>query len=120
MKIKLDREDIMAAKTIKPGWYKTLIRSIDETKSKGDQSTNYEFKFVITEGNFEGAAVKQWINEKFLAPMVGIIETLSGNTYTEGTEVDLDSMVGKYILIKIINGEYNGRATNVVDGYKAA
>lgn len=120
MKVKLDREDIMAAKTFKPGWYKCVIKSVEEKQSKGDGSTNYKFKFVVKEGEFNGAAVFSWINEKFMAPLTGIIESLSGKPYIEGTEVDLDSMLGKDILVKVSNGEYNGRTTNQVDGYKPA
>lgn len=119
MRINLTREDVLAGKILPPAWYKVVVKDVTAEPSKTDGSTNYWFKFVVVEGPYSGVPLRKNFSEKWMAPISGLIESLIGKPY-EGGEVELDSAVGKTVMIKTINKEYQGRMQNDIEGYKAA
>jgi len=118
LRISLTREDVLAGKVVKPGWYNVQIKDVEPKPSKTDQSTNYWFTFIIQdEGPFKGVPIRKNFSEKWLAPMGGLISAVTGKQF-DGGEVDLEAMAGKTILIKTINKEYNGSMQNDIEAYK--
>lgn len=120
MKISLTREDILSSKVLPPGWYLCRIKDVTTEPSKGDNSTNYIFQFVVSDGQFKDTSLKKWYaNEKYMGVLTELLSVLLGREVTPEDNIDLESTKGKNIRIKVKNTEWNGRMGNEAEGFKA-
>ena len=127
MKFETTKEDILASKVLKPGWYVFEIKDITEKQSKGDGSDLVEVKLIVTSGTnlasggpSTGVPVRMWISEKFKAESaITFANVLAGKPadYAEPVAVDLDNARGKKVKGYVVNGEYKGKATNNIDRF---
>ena len=118
--INLSREDVLTGNILPPGWYLATIKDAYQKAATTDGSTNTWFKFVIAEGEHKDTPVLKNFSEKFMAPIVGLIEILSGKKYVPGTDVNLEGAIGKQIRIQVQNKLFNGNPQNEIVGFKAA
>jgi hypothetical protein len=113
------KEDILRSKSITPGVYTGVVKSVTQKAAKTDGSTNTVFTFVIQgspNGIFDGVPVDALFSEKAPGFAAELISILQGKKW-EGEPVDLDNAVGKKVKIHVVNDVYNGRKTNKIDGY---
>ena|SRR5579859_1763619 len=119
--INLSREDVQAARVLPPGWYLCTIKDVWQEPAKSDGSTNTWVKFAVKEeGDFKDVPLRKNFSEKWMNPIIGLIEVLSGKAYVAGTPVELDGAKGKDIRVQVQNKLYNGTAQNEVIGFKPA
>lgn len=115
----VSKTDILKSKTITPGWYPALLKSVNQKAAKTDGSTNTIVTFVIQGGPFDGVPVDSLFSEKapgFITPLLSAI--LGRPVNPEGEEVDLDRAVGKKISVMVVNDKYMNRLTNKIEDYK--
>jgi len=119
-KLTVTKDDVNAGKLLTPGWYKSKVTGYDEKASKTDASLNRNLQFNVLEGPDEGVRLRTTFNEKF-SPLLGDFITAVGGEFKEGNVYDLeDAKTGeKVLLIHVKRGEYQGRPTNEVDGFRA-
>lgn len=122
-------DDVLAAKLVKPDWYRVKITDVDERISKKGTSTNFFLtgKIICASdtGNteFSGVPTPHWMfNTSPYAKrfIVGFLEAL-GVKVGPGTRVDMNSVKDKEIDVFIENAvDDDGRMTNVIkDKYRA-
>jgi hypothetical protein len=119
-KLTVTREDVVATALLTPGWYKCICNTYEEKPSKGDASLNRNLGFLVKEGESEGVKLRTTFNEKF-APLLGDFINAVGGEFKEGNSYDLEDAftAKKEVLIHVKRGEYNGKPTNEIDGFRA-
>lgn len=94
LKLTIKPEDVKASKIITPGKYRFRIQKVYVLPSKGDKSTNYVFDIIGLEGSAEGVPIKKFFNEKFISPIIPLLNALGQECSEETlTDVDLESAV---------------------------
>jgi len=119
-KLTVSKDDVNAGKMLTPGWFKCAVTGYEEKASKGDASLNRNLGFTVAEGPDEGVKLRTTFNEKY-SPLLGDFITAVGGEFKEGNTYDLeDAKTGnKILLVHVKRGEYNGRPTNEIDGFRA-
>lgn len=117
-KLTVSKDDVNAGKLLTPGWFKCGVTGYEEKASKGDASLNRNLQFNVSEGPDEGVRLRTTFNEKY-SPLLGDFITAVGGEFKEGNTYDLEDAKGKTILVHVKRGEYNGRPTNEIDGFRA-
>lgn len=120
-KLSITKDDVNASKLLVPGWYPCDVIAYEESpasaSSKNPGSLNRNMQFRINEGENEGVKLRTTFNEVF-APLLSQYLPAVGGEFAEGKTYDLEDSVGKKILVHVKRGEYNGRPTNEVDGFR--
>lgn len=122
-KLTITKDDVNAAKLLTPGWYPCKVTKYEETPAKetakNPGSLNRNFQFRVTEGESEGVLLRTTFNEVF-APLLSQYIPAVGGEFLEGKTYDLEDSVGKAILVHVKRGEYLGKPTNEIDGFRVA
>ena len=96
--INLSRESVQSGNILPPGWYLMTIKDIYQKPAATDGSTNTWFKFVVAEGDQKDTPVLKNFSEKFMAPIVGLVEIISGQKYVPDTPINLEGIsVSNYV-----------------------
>lgn len=121
-KLAITKEDVNATKLI-TGWVLCDIVEYKEEPAKqtakNPGSLNRNISFRVAEGEHEGVKLRTTFNEVFSPLMPEYVNSIGGE-YAEGKVYDLEESVGRKIRVHIRRGEYNGRPTNEVDGFRPA
>lgn len=127
MLFETSKEDILASKVLKPGWYVFEIKSIDEKAAKTDGSDMAEIKFVVasganlaTGGPSTGVPVRMFISEKFKSEAaITFMNVLAGKPpdHAEPVKIDVTNAIGKKIKGNVVNGEYRDKITNNIERF---
>ena len=127
MAIKVKAADLKRAEIVIPGWYVIDIKGMEPKPAKSDGSTNFNYKIEIVSDKagsveYAGTPTKDFlINEKGLftsginfLKACGLKQEDVDAIKRGGGDIEIDenAPVGKRILAKIINTEYNGRTSN--------
>ena len=119
-KLTITKDDVNASKLI-TGWFLCDVAKYEESpasdKSKNPGSLNRNFEFRIADGENEGIKLRTTFNEVF-APLLPEFVNSIGGEFTEGKTYDLEEAVGRKVRVHVKRGEYNGRPTNEVDGFR--
>ncbi len=122
-KLTITKDDVNAAKLLTVNWYACVVEKYEEAPakegSKNPGSLNRNIHFRVSEGDSEGVKLRTTFNEVF-APLLGPYLEAIGGEFAEGKSYDLEDSVGKKILVHVKRGEYNGRPTNEIDGFRKA
>jgi hypothetical protein len=120
-KLTITKDDVNSSKLLKPGWFDCVVDKYEESPasqtSKNPGSLNRNLGFRVAAGDDEGVRLRTTFNEVF-APLLNQFVTAVGGEFTEGKTYDLEDSVGKNIKVHVKRGEYNGRPTNEVDGFR--
>lgn len=115
----VSKQDLLRSKTVQPGWYPAVIKSVTQKAAKTDGSTNTIVTFNIQGGTYDGVPIDALFSEKapgFASPLIAAI--LGRPLKAEGEGVDLEFGVGKKIMIYVKNDIYQGRTVNKAEDYK--
>jgi hypothetical protein len=122
----ITKDDLLRAKTIKPGVYTLLVKNVSDGPGKADPQSNVTtIDFVVDAGpdpSCIGVPIKYWLSEKWPAGGVGFIEAVTGKKMSaEGIDIpELSIAVGRKVKAYVKNEMYQGRPTNKIDGFLAA
>lgn len=120
-KLTITKDDVNASKLLKMGWYNCKVTKYEESpaseKSKNAGSLNRNLSFRLLEGEDEGVQLRTTFNEVY-APLLSQFVPAIGGEFGEGKTYDLEDSVGKTIQVHVKRGEYNGRPTNEIDGFR--
>jgi hypothetical protein len=108
----IGKSDLLRSKTVKPGWYVTLIKSVD-TVTASTGAAGKKIELVIEGGDFDSVPVtaRFWENAPGFA--ANFVWAVSGKKPdVEGGDYILENSVGKKIKTFIQNKEYQGRTSN--------
>lgn len=121
------KEDILASKVLKPGWYIFEIKDYTEKSAKTDGSDLAEIKVVVTSGSplgngtpSTGVPVRVFISEKFKAEnAITLFNVLAGKRpdWNEPVKVNMENVRGKKVKGYVVNGEYKGKPTNNIERF---
>jgi len=115
----ISREDQLRSKTVTPGWYTCLIKSVEQKPAKTDGSTNTNVEFVVEGGPFDGVPVGRTFSEKAPGFAVRFIEAIIGRKIKpEGEDFDFEMATGKKVRVYIKNDTYQGRAVNRAEDFE--
>lgn len=121
-KLTITKDDVNSSKLI-TGWFLCKITKYEESpasdKSKNPGSLNRNFEFRVLEGDAEGVRLRTTFNEVFAPLMPEFVNSIGGE-FSEGKTYDLEDAVERNIRVHVKRGEYNGRPTNEVDGFRPA
>jgi len=123
MKMRFTAEDLSRGTIADPNWYPAVVKSLEIKPSKGDQSTNWNYKLEILAGknkdgkDLAGTKVFRLFNEKAMGFAIPFF-TAIGINIQDGTEVDPNVAIGKKLLIYIKNREYEGKLQNEVADFR--
>lgn len=126
-KMRYTREDLLKGRAMEPGWYPCECTGHEETLSKEDKSTNWNFKLIVLDGTTEqqsgkdvgGTPLYRLFNEKGMGFADKFIEVVTGHPPNEeGGEFDPDEAKGKKMLVYVKNETYNGRLVNRVEDFR--
>lgn len=133
MRFAKSAEDFLREELVAPGWYPALIKKVEQVKSKGGTNAAGEEKpvvdmlkamFVITDGPDHVKGKAQWQNypENIPGFMCDLLEQGFGAIIDRKKGFDEDitpqKLEGKKVDIQIIRGQYNGKPTNNIGGYR--
>lgn len=117
--VQIGADDILRSKIVKPEWYEATIKScVTEENAKHD-ANNFVTDFRLSGGEAEGVIVRVYFSEKALGFMVPVYSAITGKVVDpKGFSVDTDKLPGKRLQVHIINGLWNNRPVNNIDGYR--
>lgn len=120
-KFTVTKEDLLRSKTVQPGWYTCLVKSVEQAPAKTDGSLNTNVMFVIKGGVFDGVPVDRTFSEKAPGFAVSFIEAVIGRKMTaDGGEFDLEQAKGRELKVYIKNETYQNRLVNRAEDFKPA
>lgn len=123
-KMRITPEDLKRGTILDPNWYPGLVKSVEVKPSKGDGSTNWNYKIEILAGknkdgkDLAGVTVYRLFNEKAMGFAVPFIEACGQKVTAEGAEIDPNYPVGKKLMVYVKNREYEGRMQNEVADFR--
>lgn len=120
--VRFSKEDFLANKVVKPGYYHILVKSILTQPSKTDGSTVYKLTHKIIEpGEYQSIPLQDYISEKAIGMAIPFITACNdGKAPDAETNYDLANGVGKVIRAQVSNTLYNGKVKNEITDYQAA
>ncbi len=120
-KLSISKADILRTKLVKPGWHPIVVKktSYEPAKSDGGASMNHVIDHEVTEGDFAGVPLRDWINEK--APGTGLpyLRACGFKVTDEGGDFAIENTVNKKLMVRIENQERGGRFVNACMDYRA-
>ena len=93
LRLSISAKDVKAEKLVKPGWYATQIKKINQEIAKDKESHNFVIDVIGREDDSNGVPVKCFFSEKFIQsinPFVRATGPLQGiqNPLSEDTGLD--------------------------------
>src|SRR6187399_1179648 len=78
-RLQITPEAFLGAKLVKPGWYPTLIKEVNEELAKDKMSKNIvlDVENADAESEFMGVPAKHWLTEKFVQGAVALIKAFN-------------------------------------------
>ena len=113
-KMRITPDDLKRGVVMDPNWYPAVVKLVEVKPSKGDGSTNWNYKLEILQGKNKdgkelfGVVVYRLFNEKAMGFAIPFIEVCGQKITPEGGEIDPNYPVGKKLLIYVKNREYEG------------
>lgn len=115
----ITREDQLRSKTVTPGWYPCVIKSVEQKAAKTDGSTNTNVKFVVAGGPFDGVPVERVFSEKAPGFAISFIEAILGRKIKpEGEDFDFEMAAGKKLSVYIKTEMYQNRPINRAEDFQ--
>lgn len=112
-------EDVLKAKIVKPDWYEAVILKCETVLNKNKDADNYVTDFKLVGGEFDGVVITVYFSEKAVAFMIPLFEAIAKKKIDpKGAELDTDKLKDKRVQVHVINGTFNNRVQNNIDGYK--
>jgi len=110
----ITREDLLRSKTVSPGWYPVLVKTVVKGEAKTDGSTKWDIKLVIIEGPFKDVPIPHTISEKAPGFGVSFVEATARKKVDpeKGGQFMLENAAGKKIWAYVKNDMYQNRLTN--------
>ena len=118
-KFTVSQDDVNKTKLLNPGWFLCEVVDYIEKAAAKDGSMNRFFKFSVVEEPNAGVVVQCVMNEKFMPLLPDYVKSFGAN-FEVGATFDLEETKGRKIMVHVKRGEYNGRPTNEVDGFRVA
>ena len=122
--IHVTKADLMKSQIITPGWQKVEVESVYSKMSKDGQSTNYWAVLLFTDDP-DGRTLEHNFNSKalgislqnFCAAVAGktVVDFMAG--MPKAIDIDLESTVGKKLMVKVVNTIFDGRPVNKVEDF---
>lgn len=103
IRLQINPEDFKRAKLVKPGWYPTLIKDIQEELAKDKTSMNVvlDVENADTTTEYAGVPAKHWFTEKFVQGVVSFAKAMNpGLDEAQVATVPFDDYKGKYVYAK--------------------
>ena len=118
--LQLKPADILRSKLVTPGWQpiEVVKISLEPAKSDGGKSMNHVLDHVITEGEFAGVPLRDWINEKAAGTGLAYLKGCGFKITDAGGDFDLDKTKGKKLMAHVETKEFGSRFTNSVTDYQ--
>jgi hypothetical protein len=123
-KMRITADDLKRGVVMDPNWYPAVVKSVEVKPSKGDGSTNWNYKIEILQGKnkdgkeLQGVIVYRLFNEKAMGFAVPFVEACGQKITPDGAEIDPNYPVGKKLMIYVKNREYEGRLQNEVADFR--
>jgi hypothetical protein len=117
----ITREDLLRSKTVSPGWYPLIIRSVEKGEAKTDGSMKVDAKFIIlADGPFKDVPISRTFSEKAPGFTVSFIEAVSKRKIDpeKGGKFDLAMSQGKKVWGYVKNELYQNRLVNHVEDFR--
>ena len=118
-KFTVSQEDVNKTKLLNPGWFLCEVADYQEKAAAKDGSMNRFFKLAVVEEPNAGVLLQCVMNEKFMPLLPDYVKAF-GAEFAVGATFDLEETKGRRVMVHVKRGEYNGRPTNEVDGFRAA
>ena len=122
--IHVTKADLMKNQVITPGWQKVEVQNVYPKMSKDNQSTNYWAVLVFMDDP-DGRTIEHNFNSKALGiSLQNFCAAVAGKTVVEfmasmpkTIDIDLESTIGKKLMVKIKNEIFEGRPVNKVEDF---
>lgn len=97
--ISFSPEDLASTNKLEAGWYKLLVKSIEEGPGKKDPtSTTYSCEFVVVEPvKVKDTPIPHWFSDKMMVKAVIFIKCFV-KSIEAGKQYPLESTVGKHVM----------------------
>lgn len=119
--VSFSEKDLLRGKLVDPpSWYRVLIESVSQAPSKDGGSQNYTVESVIV-AEENGSTVAKGIpiswnfNSKAMGFVVPFLQAVMSEEVKPGMRIDLESAVGKELLVMVEHDVYQGRTVNRVN-----
>jgi hypothetical protein len=122
--MRITADDLKRGVIVDPNWYPVVVKTLEIKPSKGDGSTNWNYKMEILQGKnkdgkeLQGVVVYRLFNEKAMGFAVPFVEACGQKVNAEGAEIDPNFPIGKKLMVYIKNREYEGRLQNEVADFR--
>lgn len=120
--VRFSKEDFLAGKVVKPGYYHILVKPIEMKGAKTDGSQVYKLNHKIVEpGEYYGVPLQDYMSEKAMGMAIPFIKACLGGKEPEpDVNYELANGVGMVIKAQVSNTLYNGRVKNEITDYQPA
>lgn len=120
--VRFTKEDFLAGKVVKPGYYHSLVKNVTTKPAKKDQSDVYNIQLRIVEsGDYKGVPLTDYISEKAVGTAIPYIKACNGGKEPAPDESYLlENGVNKILKVLVGNSLYNGKITNTINDYLPA
>lgn len=120
IKVQFTPADIKANKLLTPGKYGFVLESVEARKQKDTGQTVYWTGFKGFTGEADGVPVRRAYTEEYKQYLQALISKGFGVEMDEdsGAEFDIESLIGRKILLYIKRGKYNGQDNNEIEGFE--
>jgi len=118
----ITREDLLRNRTIAPGWYAMLVRTVVKGEAKTDGSMKVDVNLVvIADGPFKDVPVSRTFSEKAPGFTVSFIEAVSKRKIDpdKGGTFDLAMAQNKKVWGYVKNEMYQNRLVNRVEDFRS-
>lgn len=122
-KMRITADDLKRGIVMDPNWYPALVKSLEVKPSKGDGSTNWNYKLEILQGknkdgkDLAGVIVYRLFNEKAMGFATSFLEAC-GHKVVPDQDIDPNYPIGKKLMVYVKNREYEGRLQNEVADFR--
>ena len=118
--LQLKSADILRSKLVTPGWQpiEVVKVSFEPAKSDGGASMNHVLDHEISEGEFAGVPLRDWISEKAAGTGMAYLKGCGFKIPDKGGDFNLDQTIGKKLMAHVETKEFGGRFMNTVTDYR--
>lgn len=120
--VRFSKEDFLAGKVVKPGYYHTLVKNVVTKPAKKDQSDVYNIQMrIVQPGDYLGVPLTDYISEKAVGTAIPYVRACNnGKDPNPDESYELANGVGKILKVLIGNDLYGGKITNTINDYQPA
>jgi hypothetical protein len=108
----IGKSDLLRSKTVKPGWYETLVKSVTDVSAKSSGVAGKSIELIIVGSDFADVPLtaRFWENAPGFA--ANFIWAITGKKVEDSGYFQLENAVGKKIKTFVKNKEWQGRVGN--------